>query len=290
MRRFLLLVPLLVALLVGPAAVGRGGPTALAQGGTPSAEDGAPGTPAPAVAAEETLLEVTLPADALPRGAGVVAGLAHFTVPPGTRSAWLGSRPPACCPGPLVEYVLAGSYTVRAEAAIRVVRADGTAAEAPAGATVVLGAGDGLVSRNETAVEAANAGAAPVELLGWALIDDPTASFGGHYLGGWSVHAVDVRSGEEGPFGVRVPTGAAAVRLQRIELAPGAAVPPPPAGTRFAVTLPENAAGTPVAASLAKRSDGTFVNAGGEILTLYALTLEPTDAGPGTPGAATPTP
>jgi hypothetical protein len=237
-----------------------------------------PPTPTP-VATEETLLQVTIPADALPHGEGVSSGLAHFSIPPGTRSTW----EPYCCPGPMVEYVLEGTYTVRAEAAIQLVRADGTVEEVPAGTEVVLGPGDGLISRNETVVEAANTGATPVELLNWVLIEK--GDFGGHSLLGWVDHMADV----QGPLAV--PAGPATLLLRRVELAPDATFPAPAAGTlRFGVTLPNNAAGTPVAADLGQQSDGTIRTVGAEAITIYILTLEPAGGATGSPVASSPTP
>ena len=287
LTRLAAVLVLLVTLGVGSLVLGTGQWTATDQRTMIPAVI-APATPSPDGVAEQTLVTVTLPANVLPRGGGVGAGLAHFTIPPGTRSTW---TPPSCCSGPLVEYVLGGSYAVRAQATIRVVRTGGPVEEIPAGTEVTLAAGDAVISRNEIVVEGANTGAVPVELLSWVLIDDPTERFGGHLLGGWITHAIDVRNGEEGPYGVRVPTGLATVRLQRIELAPGATFPPSAEGTRFAVTLPENAAGTPRAGLIGRMSDNTIENPGQEeTLTVYVLTLEPTGDETGTLGAATPTP
>ncbi len=287
LTRLAAVLVVLVTLGVGAFALGTGRWTAPDQRTMIPAVI-APATPSPDGVTEQTLVTVTLPANVLPRGAGVGAGLAHFTIPPGTRSTW---TPPSCCPGPVMEYVLSGSYTVQAQAAIRVIRTDGPVEEIPAGTEVTLAAGDALVSRNEIVVEGANSGAASVELLSWVLVDDPSERSSGHLLAGWITHAYDVRSGDAGSYGIRVPTGPATVRLQRIDLAPGAAFPPSAEGTRFAVTLPENAAGTPRAGLIGRMSDNTMVNTGqAETLTVYVLTLEPTSGGSGTPGASSPTP
>jgi hypothetical protein len=126
----------------------------------------APATPSPEATPDDTVLHLTLPATALPTGDTLGAGLAVFTIAPGTRSSW----DQTCCPGVLVEHVVAGQYSVRAEAAITIVRADQTVEAIPARTEVVLNPGDSLISRDEVAVEAANTGTEPVTLLSWLLI------------------------------------------------------------------------------------------------------------------------
>lgn len=242
-------------------------------------------TPVPIAATAQTLLTLTFPADALRRDDRVSAGLGHFSIPPGKRSTWT----PYCCPGPLVEYVVAGVYTVRAEAKIRVVRADGTTEEIATGTEAVLGPGDALVSRNETVVEGANTGTAPVELLGWVLIGPGGGVFGGHSLPGWIDHNADVQDR------LTVPPGGATVHLRRVELDADTVYPAPPSGAfSFAVTLQTNTAGTPVAGYGQKGTDGSLAHAAGGPVTFYVLTLEPSglDGTPtaGTPTAGTPTP
>ena len=226
---------------------------------------------------DELLLEITLPAEALPRGEHFSSGFAHYSIPPGARGTWT----PNCCTGPMVEYVLSGAYTVRAEAVIDIVRAGGVVEEVPAGTEVALGPGDALLSRVETVVEAANTGEMPVELLSWVLVEDPTNAFNGHLLPGWWENDIDVRDVRDQPPGVSVPAGSAAVRLRRVELAPDAVIPAPPSGgTSFAVILRENAAGTPTRAVLiGPQSDGTIRSLGQVAATVYVLTLEPADAG-----------
>jgi hypothetical protein len=238
-----------------------------------------PGTPTPAGPAEEALLAVALPAEVLPRGDGVGFGLGHNTVPPGTRSRWDASRG-ACCPGVRIEYVLEGSYAVRAEGPIRVERADGAAAEVGAGTEVVLGPGDAVVSRYETAFESANPGATPVELLLVVLVDhyvlaDPA-------LPGWIENEIALATDTE----LSVPPGPAALRLRRVALAPDAVLQPPPdAGGHLVVT-------TSPGVRLARVPTGdplvALRNQGRNPVTLYVATLE--SAGDGATPAATPAP
>ncbi len=268
-----------LALASGYVALGPGGPGRDRGEPIPAGYSQA-GSPAPTGVTEDLLLDIVLPAEAFPPGGpiGIGTGIVRNTIPPGTRSTW----EPTCCPGPYVEYVIAGEYRVRAEAVLSLIHAGGTAEEVPAGTEVVLRPGDALISRNETVVEAANTGTETVELLTWVLVEDLKATYGGHVLPSWGNVDPDVQtliSPMEGP---------ARLRLQRIELAAGAGVPPVASGSlQFRVQLPENAAGTPVASTVGKQLDDTLYNSGSDAVTLYVVTLEP--LGPAaTPVAASP--
>ena len=128
----------------------------------------APASPSPEVTVDDDPgFSVTIPADALPLPSDGIAGsgIGHFTIPPGTSSSW----EPTCCTGPMVDYVISGTLTVRAEAATQVLRADGGVEEIPAATDVVLGPGDAIVSRVETPAVSVNNGTEPVELLNWGF-------------------------------------------------------------------------------------------------------------------------
>lgn len=276
--RLALAAAVLLALALGYVVVEPGGPSRNRAPVIPAGYSHA-GSPTPAGAADELLLDIVLPAEAFPLGGPIGTGIVRNTIPPGTRSTW----EPTCCPGPYVEYVISGGYTVRADAAIRLIHANGTADEVPAGTEVVLRPGDALVSRNETAVEVANTGTETVELLTWILVEDPKGMFGGHVLPSWSNFDPDTQtliSPLEGP---------ARLRMRRIELAAGAGIPPIATGSlQFRVQLPENAAGTPVASTVGKQLDDTLYNSGSDAVTLYVVTLEPLGAD-ATPASASPT-
>lgn len=213
---------------------------------------------------EQTLLTVELPAQVL-TPSRVEIDVDVVSVPPGNRSTWR----PTCCPGSLVEYVIEGAYTVRAEAAIRVVRADGMSEEVPAGTEVTLEAGDGLISRNETVVEAINLGTTPVTLLNWVMVDD-SGTFPKHLLTGWTRIDTDVWSE------MTIPERPVTVRFRRVALPPKTELPVPPAGTsQFCVTLPQpNAAGTPVAMDTVFRTNGAVYNRYDQTITAYVVTIE----------------
>ena len=71
--------------------------------------------------AEETLAEITLPAEAVP--ATIYSGQNHYTIPPGSSGRWEPSSfSPTCCTGPRLNYVLEGTYTVRGDGPMQVLR------------------------------------------------------------------------------------------------------------------------------------------------------------------------
>lgn len=235
-------------------------------------------TAEPAPVTMETLLQFTLPLDELPKGEGISSGLAHFTIPPGTRSTWESY----CCDGPMIEFVMEGLYTVRAESSITVVRAGGSIEEISSGTEVTLGPGDSLISRNEVKVEAANNGTEPVELLNWVLIEN--GNFGGHSLPGWVSHAADV----QGP--ITEFAGPLTVTLQQYTLLPRATLTFADDTLYFAVPAPENEDGTPSAGTFARMANGSSQNVGTRTLRVYVLTWEQAVPADGSPIAASPTP
>ena len=231
---------------------------------------------------QQTVLDITFPAEMVPHFDDLAAGLAHWSVPPGTRSSWN----PTCCPGLLFEFVAMGSYTIRAETTVRVVRADGSTEEIPADTETTLEAGDTLISRNDTAVEAWNDGAESVELISfvWIGIDNP--GFGGHILDGWVSHNFDVQGPPLSP-----PSGPARLVLRRSELGKDSTLEADPTDDlRFVVTMVENAEGTPVNGVLISRSDGARLNVGVDTVPIYVLTVEWFGEDGGTPGEGSPAP
>jgi hypothetical protein len=179
-------------------------------------------TPSPDDPVFETVFTTTLPPEALPSGDRLTAGLALFTIPVGAHSTW----EPTCCPGPMVEYVVAGTYDVRAEAPMTVVRANGAVEEIAAGVDVALVAGDALISRNETVVEAWNDGPVPTLLLNWMVIDGAV----GHLVPGWVSTQSDVQ------LRVTLPRAATTLTLLRITLPDGGeAMLEPAGGMQFGV-------------------------------------------------------
>jgi len=237
----------------------------------------APATPLPT---KETLLRVELPAESMPIGKQLSAGLAHFTIPPRTRSTWIGNS----APGLLLEYVVEGSYTVESETSFQIVRAAGDVETIAVGVEATLNAGDSWVSRNEAAATASNTGLGPVQLLSWVLVDTDLG-FGGHLLPGWIERQNEVRS-----LGA-IPLAPATVRLERIELAPGESTSGSTDGReQFAVVVPDNDAGTPTPLVFHSTTSGDVSNVGETTALVYILTFETGVTGAGTPIAGTPAP
>lgn len=142
----------------------------------------APATPDTGSApADQVLLTISLPAHLLPRGNDISSGLTRFSVPAGTTATWTDP----CCVGPLVEYVLAGTYTVLADDAVTVYRSTGTIEDVTKGSPVTLTTGDALLTRSQTPVEVTADASGPVDLLSWMLIDI-SGPFQERKLEGWT--------------------------------------------------------------------------------------------------------
>jgi hypothetical protein len=231
-------------------------------------------TPDPDDPAIETVFTTTMPAEAMPSGDRVSAGLALFTIPVDHRATW----EPTCCPGPMIEYIVEGMYGVRAEAPIEVVRASGATEEISAGTEVTLAAGDALISRNETVVEVWNAGDVPVVLLNWMYIEAAT----GHLVPGWQIGPNDVQ------IGAMLPRAPAMVTLLRVTLPVGGESDlERPDGLQFVLPYGEGNG------YFTRRTDGsinTFNADPGSPFVAYVLTVEPDSTGgtppPSSPGAS----
>jgi hypothetical protein len=231
----------------------------------------APATPADETSTDRTLMEFLLAADALPSGEDTSAGLARFIIPAGTNSTWSDT----CCTGPLMEYVIAGAYTVRAQDPITVFRADGTVEAVAADTAVTLTAGDALLSRNGTTVEASNTGTEPVDLLSWVMTDN-TPIFNEHRLAGWTTAGTRDVHNPLDPI-----AGPAVVTLRQVTAPNGTSVAAPDGGTSIQFGMPAN----PDEAFIGHRSDGSVQVFGevGEPVTVYILTFTQAGGETGTP-------
>ena len=219
----------LLALGLGYRAFGPGGDdrssTTIPAAVAPAA------TPAP----EETLLEVELPAEAMPYG-DKVDGRAQPPDPAanGGTATW-GPESGACCPGIRVDYVLYWHlfHAVQHGRLGRPRRGsnlDGVAA----GADLVLGPGDTSIFQNEATVTYANSGPDPVEMLFWIVFDGVNGEYSTEdpIPAGAAIHDSDIR------FTLpSIPFGPALVRLRLVELAPEERLAPPDGAIQFAVTL-----------------------------------------------------
>ena len=227
------------------------------------------------VTAEEELLAVALPAEALTHGAEVTFALVDYTIPPDTEGTWPPPQPDsgcpeATCPGVELVYVLEGGFTVTAAGPVQVVRAGrGEAEPIPAGTAITLGPGDALLRPNSTTVDFATAGATSAHLVLGSLVPDYQVP------PGWEMHDEDHVGGDR----FSTLSGPAMLRLRRTVLAADAVFAAPPgAVAQVGVTL-----ATPPA--LGTRSDGSLVNVGTEAATVYALALESAGPGGATPAA-----
>ena len=235
----------------------------------------APATPSPdATPTDETLFEISIPAEFLPTGENISVEFARLAVPAGTISEWTTD----CCSGPLVEYVLSGAYTVRAHDPITVIRANGHTEAIPGGTEVTLGVGDGLLSHNENQVEASNTGSDPAILLQWVMIDN-LIHFNGHQLPGWEFL--------QGPDGVRtfsLENTPAQIELRRVTSPAGKVIETRSDSTHVQVALFAEADSD---GRVSRASDGSIIpyTPSGEAATVYIVSFSQAEATFGTPGS-----
>ena len=230
----------------------------------------------PEIETSETLLVVPL-ADAMEPSIDGVSGdrvtswnLFTVEVAPETSAIW-DAKHAICCPGPRFEYVLAGTYRVRADEPMQIVRASNPDIReaVPAGTEVTLGPGDARITQNTVAFEATTEDLPLQLLLGYLIIDKPWAE---PVPLGWTTPSGAWESVDDPASSwTKIPAdlGAFQLRLQRVDLAPDAAY-----------TLPASAIGQlavsiDAAASLAKTGDSAVRNRSEDPLTAYVLALEP---------------
>jgi len=264
---------LVLTLSLAALALRPGNPTA----DRPAALLAINATPAstPGVTAEEELLAVALPAEALPRGGDVIFALVDYTIPPDTEGTWSPPQPDsgcpeATCPGVELAYVLEGGMMVTATGPVQVVRAGrGEAEPIPADTEITLGPGDALLRPNSTTADFATTGATSARLVLGSLVPDYQVP------PGWEMHDEDHVSGDR----LSALSGPATLRLRRAALAVDADFAAPPgAVAQVGVTLANPPA-------LGSRSDGSLINVGTEAATIYALALESAGPGGATPAA-----
>jgi hypothetical protein len=233
-------------------------PTTLAQHSTPAASE----------ATREPLVVTTVPAEALPPGPTAPFELWYATIEPGIQVT-VPAEMYACCPGPLIEHVLAGELSLRVDGPLRVARAGtdatpGPVEDVPPGTEVVLRPGDSAVSANELPKVYANRGAELVHLVAGALVALVGAGTAGP-PGGYEVYDFE-------ELEASLPPGPATLVLERVTLAPEAVLPGPPSVIqRLVITGPD-------ADFLAVQRDGSVRNLNQDEVVAYALSLLPAGA------------
>jgi hypothetical protein len=262
----------IAALLLAAIAGGFGTSRLLDRSGEDGGRAGIPAAvvqSSPTAASDETLLELTIPAELVPSGEGIVPAIGLNLLEPGRSGTW----EPICCSGPMLEYVVSGVYTVRPEAEIDVIRASGETERIAAGAEATLQAGDALFTDITVPMESANHGTEPVEILNWFLVDSDGAVFGGKAFPGW------IQNGEDIPWAPFDLTGSLMLRLRMVQAEPGSSISPDTGAIQMAM------AALGQAGWLTFPEDGSAVvnSFGDDLVAVYVLTLESADSGPATP-------
>jgi len=220
---------------------------------------------------EETLVELTLPAEALLSGGRTSTLLALHTIPAGATTTWKPTSVGGCCPWLNISVVLEGAASIRAEAPIHVIRAAGgpTAEEVTAGSTVAVSVGDTVVWHAAVAWEWTVTDDAPMLVVSIPVGDLRRGS----PVPGWREE--DIAFGPTRSF----PPGPYTLRFRRATLAPEAVLPAGSSIVQLAVDLPGQDARTSVL------TDNSVRNIGSNAITLVAVTLDLTarDATPTIP-------
>ena len=245
-----------------------------------------PASPAAGPATGAPLVEITLPAVGMP--ATIFGALTHFTIPPGSSGRYEPTRfSDTCCTGFRLSYVLEGTYTVRGDGPMQVMRnGTDTWKEMWVGTEIVVTPGDALLSRMEDSFDATNAGSTPVELLDGELFEgdvstDPIPQDRSG-ASAWRSHDQDILLTPQ-----VVPPGSVILRLQQATLPIGGVLPPPPGVIlHWAVSLD---AGAVVITEKPDNPDAfSLRNLGVGPATVYVLSLQSagTEAEAGNPLAA----
>lgn len=239
----------------------------------------------PQSSTEITLLQITLPAGALPHGDDLSTELAHVTVPSGDRTDWT----PGDQPGETsirVFHVVRGTLSLRATGDVQITRAGGVPEPVATGTEVTLDVGDTWIGPTATGFAAANPGKERTEVLFWVLTDAEHAK-GQHFPvpGSWLFHTSLNKTDRQ--LGVNRLPGPATLRLRQVQLPGEGRLPAPPGALQLGLALPFNAMGTPVSSVTTSvgrlPTNGTLVNLGKHAATVHVLTLDPTEATSGTP-------
>jgi len=231
-----------------------------------------PATPPAGVIAAETLLEITLPADALPDN--IYSGQNHYTIPAGSNGRWEPtSFSTTCCTGVRLNYVLEGTYTVRGEGAMQVLRSGAARWEdVPAGTEIALDPGDALLSRMDDGFDAVNSSSAPVGLLEGVLFDgevsnDPIPQEPSGRPA-WTFHDQDILFTQQ-----PVPAEPLILRMRQVTLPEGGVLPRPP-GTILQQAVSLDAADVVSTEDPSNPNPFELRNLGTEPATIYVLSLE----------------
>jgi hypothetical protein len=209
----------------------------------------------PSGVTETTLVEEAVPAAYLPPWEVATSGFAHIAIPPRSSSTWT-------TPALRLEYVLTGGYSVRSDGPSQVIRRGTTAAEdIAAETTVALAPGDALLAPAGTLSAYTNDGSDAAELLSWIVFDRTGAQAPAPPT--WTdYNLIEVRD-------IRMEVSALSVRLQRVDLQPGATWTA--SGESLQLPIPADRE-----YRIAQASDGAWKNVGAEPSAIFVAEVHAT--------------
>lgn len=281
-HRLLLVAAVLVVAIIGGIAGAIIADRLDSNGPRPAPAILAPGTPSPDTGiTDETIAEVSLPADLLPPGESVTAGMTIATVPVGT------SQQPAeeaiRNPGVQASYILDGTVSVVSDEQMHLIEPGGTGTmeAVEAGTEVVLEPGDTLVTRKSRGEVWTNDGPAEVQMIVMEVYGGQAAT--SFWPLGWT--SGGVYDYDELTMPADQP---ALLRLRRVTAPTDTVLPLPPEALAQFARLESDETGS----SLGQQSDGSvkFISGDDKPVTAYIMTVELAGDGPGTPAAGVSTP
>ena len=217
-------------------------------------------TPTTDAQAAESVLITQFDTAWLPSGLSTTF-LVRVVIDPGVRT----TRQPGDFPsGARIDYVVAGSYTVRSEGPLTVMRGNGAdtpASEIPPGTEVALAAGDAVIHQDNAAGQIfGNPGTEPTVVMFAGILKSSLPSPPTGMVAGTPAERVETL---EGPV---------AVELRRSEIEPGGTLAGPEAD---AVQLVIGEPGPAGSVSLAERSDGSVRNLEQDPVSVWILLVTP---------------
>jgi hypothetical protein len=210
------------------------------------------------------LFTTVLPAASVPGPPMTDFLLWRATIDPGVTVVY----PPGygtCCPGPLLTHVVAGELTLRVAGPLQIVRASTTATPGaveavPSSGEVLLRPGDTALWRFELPTTFANAGTAPLRMIGGGI-------FGGYAPA--PLEGYQIPDFVELTPAPPLPPGALTMELVQVYMPAGAALAAAPVGA-LRLAIRESGAGV-----LRRSTDGALANIGRTAVVVDVLTLFP---------------
>ena len=175
----------------------------------------APGTPDNA-ANGNLLLELPVPADVIPTDGDGVAGIRAYTMPPNSTGSW-GGGIAEWHASLWASYIVDGTMTIKADVPTDVIRADGSRETIQADTLFTVATGDTVLHQSGKYLEWGNSESTELTMIAIYVSPEPYVIYPRSYI--W------VETGFDETTSAALPPGNWVIRVEAIELEPGATVP-----------------------------------------------------------------